>query len=651
MTIEQMSPKEAYYLKFKYIANADKKISIHTLINILNMPEIFKNRLVSECPHLAPDEYFEDESGNIELENKVNVELPRDDRLISEFAKDVGEILVSKDEYFYQVKVGEIVEITKDEKGQSNLKPLTPERFISSIEKHIQPIIKRSNPQGIYVKKKSLTYQDAKIVLNSEQFQNKINPIKMILPFPMPCLKGNKIIFPKKKYDKDFCSWLSEDSPNTNLDMKLEDAKELLNKIHKEFCFEKPNDMTNAIASLITPACRLFYDDKYARTPAFFWKANRERAGKDYGAHIRTLVYSGVAEESSPISSGKGGEDGNELRKKLISMLRSGKIFFHSANNKGHLSSAVFESFLTASQITDRILGKSELLNLSNPLEISLSGNVGISYSADLRNRCKFINLFLEIENANSRTFETPNLHSFIKKNRGLILSAIFSLIKNWVDDGCPSGKIPFTSFPEWSRVVGGIMESAGYNNPCSEDSELLNIYGDSETQDFKNLFEMIYEKHPNKWLTKQQIKDLVKDNDENLFGYYDFDKKGDQTKFALKFFRYVGRILSDIKMSVRDSSVRSSRQRFKLSKIMNKGGNLGNLGNPNPIPTYENEKIYNSSKSLPTLPTLPKTDQKPLNLPQKDKKPLNLTKSELLTAGYDKHEIINILNLEQTKQ
>ena len=73
-------------------------------------------------------------------------------------------------------------------------------------------------------------------------------------------------------------------------------------------------------------------------------------------------------------------------------------------------------------------------ITLDNEMDFSLSGNVGIGFTADIANRSRFIRLFLDIEDANSREFHNPNLHKWIKENRGLILSALYTLVRNWVD-------------------------------------------------------------------------------------------------------------------------------------------------------------------------------------------------------------------------
>jgi len=170
----------------------------------------------------------------------------------------------------------------------------------------------------------------------------------------------------------------------------------------------------------------------------------------------------------------------------------------HFSNNKGHINNSVFESAITSKFWSDRMLGRNEMVNIPNEIDFSLSGNIGVTYTPDLANRCRFINLFLEIEDANSRKFGNPKLHETILKDRENILSALYSLVRNWYDNGKPEGSIPFTSFSDWAEVCGGIMECAGYNSPCITDKNNLEVAGDSETSDMKQLFEICYFAHPN---------------------------------------------------------------------------------------------------------------------------------------------------------
>jgi hypothetical protein len=199
-----------------------------------------------------------------------------------------------------------------------------------------------------------------------------------------------------------------------------------------------------------------------------------------------------------------------------------------------------------------------------------------------------------------------------------MILSALFTLVRNWFDKDCPDGSAPFASFPEWARVCGGIMESAEFDSPCKKSKEEVGISIDTETDEMKELFELCYINSPNKEMDKHDIKTLVMSS--NIMSYMQWENRSAQTKFGIKLNKFVGRILSDIRLEVTNKSVRSSRWKYKFSKNAGNidkkaifgrvNGNLGNLGNLNPTTSATTSNKYNRVvQTLPTLPRLPKHD------------------------------------------
>jgi hypothetical protein len=280
------------------------------------------------------------------------------------------------------------------------------------------------------------------------------------------------------------------------------------------------------------------------------------------------MVYEGCHLEESPISNGERGSNSNdEFRKKITSAMMEGRKRFHSSNNKGLINNAVLEGVTTSRSYSDRLLGKNKTVKFDNEITFSLSGNMGTSLTPDLANRSIFINLFFDKEDANARTFSKPDLHGWILENRELILSAIYCLIKNWVDSDCPKGKEIFSSFSEWAAVCGGIMECAGYGNPCKKSENDLSISSDVETEEMKTLFEICYEQSSNVWLKKSDIRNIIIKSQELIFGYMDWQGMSDQVKFGKKIERFVDRILSDIKFLCKDLNVRSSRREYKFVK------------------------------------------------------------------------------------
>ncbi len=322
--------------------------------------------------------------------------------------------------------------------------------------------------------------------------------------------------------------------------------------------------------------------------------ANRERSGKDYLAGITGILYEGNALEEPPISNGEYRSSGSndELKKKIIASFLSGKKRLHFSNNKGHMNNSVLESIITTKRYSDRLLGKNQNVTFDNEMDFSFSGNVGITLTPDLANRTIFVNLFLDIEDANKRKFDNPNLHSWVLNNRGKILSALYSLIQNWFNKDCPDGSYPFASFPEWSRVCGGIMESAGYENPCKKNVQETGISIDSETDDMKELFELCYKEIGDKWIDKNDIKRLVISN--NVMSYIDWDNRSAQTKFGIKLNRFVGRVLSDIRLIVENKTIRPSRWKYKFIKNQGNLDKIGVFGKE--MVTYGNDGNYMTS-------------------------------------------------------
>jgi len=378
------------------------------------------------------------------------IELPGPNRLISQFAKEAS-IKYKKDNSLFlrsnTYKVVEIgkIQVSKKKYIENGFKEINPVRFVTLLEQKYNPYkIKTSTDKyGDTTQKKylkSISNIHANQVLESDQFKKNLPIISRILTVQLPIIYNNKLTFPNKGYDPRFNSWLSENAPIiSNTNMSLKEAKSVIKEIYQEFCFKTDKDAANAIAALLTPYLKGIFSNFNTRTPVFMYMANRERAGKDYCAGITGIVYEGVAIEESPISDGSVyNNTNNELRKKITSLMINGRKRFHSSNNKGRISSSVLESVTTAETYSDRILGKNETVTFDNEIDFSLSGNIGTTLTPDLANRSIFINLFLDIEDANKRKFSKPNLHNWVKDNRDLILSALYSLVRNWISKGKP---------------------------------------------------------------------------------------------------------------------------------------------------------------------------------------------------------------------
>jgi hypothetical protein len=513
-------------------------------------------------------------SKTLREDGKKAILLPGLDRPVGEFASEIADYYAARQTLFYRPETTEVVRIGMvkvDDEGHQilGLQPVNENAFVTYLEQDINLYALDGRGERHI---RSIPAQTAKLVLASvDQFKMRLPIIKRILSVPIPRLINGMLKFPKKGYDPEFMSFVPEDAPEIK-EMPLEDAKDLLlNKVYGEFAFKSPQDRVNAIAHLITPFCRGLFSRETIRSPLFIYLANREGSGKDYCAGVTSIVYQGEAAEDPPVTKADSGSD-EEFRKKVIASFKIGRSLIHSSNNKGFLNSAELEALVTKEVYVDRQLGSNTLLEFPNTLTISLSANVGLTYPADLQRRAIFVNLFLDLEDPNTRVFKNPDLHGWVKEHRADLLSAFYALVKNWVDKGMPKSQQPFASFPEWMAVIGGILEAAGIGTPMQNDV-LNSIGGDEETLSMKQLYVTAYEAWQSEWVSKSKIFSELQNPDSaffGLFGYLDWDKHPESAKIRMGklLSKYAGRIFADIRMEELKPTGHANRAQYRFSRI-----------------------------------------------------------------------------------
>lgn len=520
-------------------------------------------------------------------------------RPLSVFAKDISLVLKGTENIFYHPIRNTIIEISqslqKDTKQNTwIIQEISKTRLLNILESEIKFIKTIKTDEGLSNREVSPTINQIDYLKENDNIKNSLYKVSRFSTCRLPFIRNDKLIIPKIGYNPELELFVLDDAPEIT-ELSLQESIKIVENILKDFCFKSDIDKIMAIAGLITPACRGLYNRTTTRTPIFFYMANRERAGKDYLAGITGLIYEGVCIENPPICSEDKYQNSNEeLRKKITASLMNGNKRLHFSNNRGKLRNTALESASTSELWEDRILGKNETIKLPNELELSLSANMGLSWTPDFWNRCRPINLFFSEEDPNSRNFSEPDLHGYVLKNRGKIISAIITLIRNWYDKAMPKGST-FTSFPEWARVVGGIMECAELGNPCTSLLDTSAIGGDSETINFKKLFEIMNNKTISglqKEFTKSEIVSIIKElqeNGEDIFVGWDFEEKKTQTSFGLKFEKYIGRTFSNIFLKLSKDNERSSRKCYSFERLpkvtthvfdekAKPSGNLGNL-------------------------------------------------------------------------
>ena len=507
-------------------------------------------------------------------DGRPRVLLPGPDREVSAFAGDVGRVMALKPHWFSRVNTPCVV-ATDAVTGAATFENLDPARSVSSLEQVAQTGVIKRDPDGgdPWFEPLSMRIDAATLLIKSDQLRNALPRVDRILEVPLPIMTpGRTVVLPSRGYNPDLKIWVSPSAPAIAM-IPVVEAYQRLDWVLQGFAFVGPQDRTHYIAHLLTHMAAGFFPSWSTRTPLYVYLANRPRVGKDYLAGTIGVLFEGHAIEESPLT-----DDEPETTKRLVTAMRKGRRRLHFSNCAGALESPAFEAFLTNALFTGRLLGVSDDITVANETVVSISGRTGLTVSPDLALRSRIISQTWHQENINARTFPVPNLHDELRRCRGEILSAVYTFVMTWVEQGCPAGPTSFASFPDWARVVGGIMAVNNLGDPCLPHVDGL-LPMDRETEDMKTVFATMRNLRGDQPATSADIMGIVKAApDENLFPQFDLTKPGERAKFGQMLRRYDKRVLGGIRLEfVPNKKSERSKYRFFATE-MGGGGEDGGL-------------------------------------------------------------------------
>jgi len=459
------------------------------------------------------------------INNKPTIELPRNGRLISEFAFELG--LLLKDELYNHA--GIVCKIDEEEK---QLKPIEANYLRTWVENHVIPYIQTKNNQGSFQIKTTMSIDTARAVLESSQFIRMLRTVEKVNPYQLPYMdEDGKIVFPQKGYDK-------KNKILTISELKLEDmdftsSKKYIADLLCDFPFPEDNGVSKSIAiSAIITAVAEGLLPKGSLKPVFLYSANSEGSGKTILADLAASILA-IEQEAIP-------NDNTEMHKRLNTLVTSGKrgIFFD--NVKGHLNYSALEEYTTAINTTGRILGMHKTFTGPAGATVLITGN-GLTITPDMRRRTLCCNLFCRELRPEDRTFSKILTASTIRQNIGQTVSAVFGLIKEWEKNGRPKSTLSNSHCPEWCDIIAGIVENAGYTSPLRK---TIDNAVDSDLEDIQKLWRNMEINKDYKFL---DLVDICEENglfealinQKNIAGDLEASAK---SRLGLVLKRYVGK-------------------------------------------------------------------------------------------------------------
>jgi hypothetical protein len=101
-----------------------------------------------------------------------------------------------------------------------------------------------------------------------------------------------------------------------------------------------------------------------------------------------------------------------------------------------------------------------------------------------------FVELFMEDERAEDRSFQRVLDDGVLLAMRPQILAALWTLVWEWDKAGRPKPSRTNSAFPRWAEIIGGIVEHAGYGCPL-ETAEIPSA-ADVDGSDMRELVEVL---------------------------------------------------------------------------------------------------------------------------------------------------------------
>jgi hypothetical protein len=167
----------------------------------------------------------------------------------------------------------------------------------------------------------------------------------------------------------------------------------------------------------------------------FIYNSNSQRSGKSL------LAKSVIIPSNGRMASQGWTPKDEELRKVLdAEVLRGSRyIIFDNVRTRTHVNSQVLEAFMTSPMWTGRLLGKTQMFEMPNTATVFITGN-DLSVSPDLKHRTLQVTLFVSEADVQSRHVQHSIDDAWLMRlnNRKAILSALWAIIRHWVQAGKP---------------------------------------------------------------------------------------------------------------------------------------------------------------------------------------------------------------------
>jgi len=339
------------------------------------------------------------------------------------------------------------------------------------------------------------------IVMSMQAYENKPLPIlKRIVQAPVFSVNGKLQTTPG--YHSDSLTFYApgnlqiKDVPDKPTDEDLKKSLNIINEMFQDFPFTGDADKAHAIATMLLPFVR---DIIRGPVPALVIEASEAGTGK--GLISNCIMHPAIGGSPDIFSPADKQE---EQRKRITAILSKAPVFFFT-DNINDLSGPQYAVLLTSVNWSDRLLSKTETATFPINSVFIFTGN-NVSISTELSRRIIKCRIEAKTDRPWLRNdFKINNLSEWVRIHRSELVRACLVICQYWIAAGMPTGKVkPLGSFEEYTKVMGGILETAGITGFLGNIIEVYD-HSDSEGKAIRQLIIAWYEWQKNQSLIPGQ--------------------------------------------------------------------------------------------------------------------------------------------------
>jgi len=264
-------------------------------------------------------------------------------------------------------------------------------------------------------------------------------------------------------------------------------AREAIEDLLFDFPFTGESERTNAIGLAVLPFARELIEGP---TPLHLIEKPSPGTGAGLLTDVLTTVFLGRG--AATMTEGK---DEDEWRKRITAKLLQHNDIVVIDNIRHRLESSALSAALTANIWEDRWLGKTAMVRSPVRMTWIATGN-NPALSNELTRRTVRIRLDSKVDRPWLRDgFRHDNLRAYVAKERKKLAWSVLVLIQSWINNGKQNGTKSLGSFENWAKVIGGIVDNAGFQGFLDNLEELYDA-SDAEGDAWRALVGRWWEEH-----------------------------------------------------------------------------------------------------------------------------------------------------------